>query len=354
MKNFKTKFLPLALASVLLLSGCSSETATNDKPNFSNIDEYVTLGDYTGLTYTSVEIAVTQDDLDLEIETILASEINTVEITDRAVQNGDTANIDYKGTKDGVAFDGGTAAGYDLEIGSGSFIPGFEEGLVGVKTGETVDLNLSFPENYGSAELAGADVVFEVTVNKITTEQYPELTDAFVQEISEFNTVAEYKKALEEKILLEKEDAAFYANKIEMLGQAVANATVIKYPQSMVDEFVTGMTAEYESYANMMGTDLDTFLTSYYGMDLESFTAAANSMAQDTVAEQLVMIAIAKAEGLEVSEDNYDTTLQRYADALYGGSTENFLASYGEDAIRDQALYDLVLDFMFENGVPTV
>lgn len=351
MKNFKTKFLPLALASVLLLAGCSSESANSDKPNADNIDEYVTLGEYTGLSYTPVEVTVTQQDIDTEIQNVLAENTTTVEITDRGIQNGDIANIDYEGTKDGVAFEGGTAQAYDLEIGSGTFIPGFEEGLVGVKTGETVDLNLSFPEDYGSAELAGAAVVFKVTVNKITTESYPELTDEFVQEISDFNTVAEYKKDLEEKLYVEKVDGASYANKIEILGQAVANSTIIKYPQSMVDDFVNGMKAEYESYASMMGLELEPFLTSYYGMDLDTFNTTAISMAEDTIAEQLVMIAVAKAEGLEVTDENYDTTLQRYADSLYDGSVEDFVASYGEETIRDQALYDLSLDFMLENGV---
>ena len=222
MKKKIAKVLVAGLIGLQLI-GCSNQNTANTEENKEttetaenteaasvsiyfneiNADEYVTLGDYKGLEVVSNVVTITDADVDAYIEYMLSMSGGALEeVTDRdVVENGDVANIDYIGKKDGVAFDGGTAEGYDLGIGTGTFIPGFEEGLVGVKKGETVDLNLTFPENYSAADLAGAEVVFTVTVNGIYKEVTPEFTDEYVAElgIENISTVEEYRAYMKGK-----------------------------------------------------------------------------------------------------------------------------------------------------------
>lgn len=219
MKRKITKILMAGLIGLQLI-GCSNQTNENTEEKTEeaasevaaneetamiyfdeiNSGEYVTLGEYKGLQVVNTVQTIGEEEVDSYIEYMMAAAGGELEeITDRdVVENGDVANIDYVGKKDGVAFDGGTAEGYDLSIGSGSFIPGFEEGLVGVKKGETVDLNLTFPENYGAADLAGAEVVFTVTVNGIYKEIKPEFNNDYVAGlgIENVSTTEEYRAYL--------------------------------------------------------------------------------------------------------------------------------------------------------------
>ena len=223
-------------------SEASEESAEQASIYFKDIavDDYVTLGEYKGLEVLQSKQEVTQQDVDNFIHYTLEGYSELQPITDRdVVENGDTANIDYEGKKDGVAFDGGTAQGQDLVIGSGTFIPGFEEGLVGVKVGETVDLDLTFPEEYHSEELAGQKVVFTVTVNSISRHVDPELTDEFVAGlgIEGISTVAEFqeyaKQGLEDQAL---EDFN-YNVKMQVLTLVMNNAQIQEPPAELVEKY---------------------------------------------------------------------------------------------------------------------
>ena len=179
----------VAMAASVLMSGCG------DKKDISSVDasKYVKLGDYKGLSVSVNDTTVSDKEVEETVSSNLSAKGTMTAVTGRAVQNGDTVNIDYVGTKDGVAFNGGTAQGYDLVIGSGTFINGFEDGLIGHEIGEKVALNLTFPENYGSAELAGQDVIFDVTINSISENVVPELDDAVAKELDpEVSTKEEY------------------------------------------------------------------------------------------------------------------------------------------------------------------
>ena len=203
----RTAYL-LILSLILSLTGCggtggsagnaggaaAASQSENSALDTADLSKLVTLGQYKNLELSVNSAKVTQEDIDAQIENALSSEAEQVEVTNRAVKEGDIVNIDYEGKKDGVAFDGGTAQGYDLTIGSGTFIDGFEDGLIGAKIGDTLDLNLTFPENYGAAELAGQDVVFTVKVNSIKEEKLPELTDELAKKINpEVKNVDEFK-----------------------------------------------------------------------------------------------------------------------------------------------------------------
>ena len=293
----KNKLLKLLLVSALAVSlvGCgaknteesteqvSTETVAEGEESSSDetsaaiyfkdiqVDDYVTLGEYKGLEVLQSKQEVTQQDIDNFIHYTLEGYSELQPITDRdVVENGDTANIDYEGKKDGVAFDGGTAAGQDLVIGSGTFIPGFEEGLVGVKVGETVELNLTFPEEYHSEELAGQSVVFTVTVNSISRHVDPELTDEFVaglgiEGISTVDEFQEYaKKGLEDQAL---EDYN-YNVKMQVLTLVINNAQIKEPPVELIEKYKNVTNSQMEYQASMYGVDLETFVAGYFGMDL--------------------------------------------------------------------------------------
>lgn len=194
----------------------------------------VTLGDYKGIKLDKVEYNVTVDDVQAEIDRTRKQAGRRVEVTDRAVENGDIVNLDYSGSADGVKFDGGTAQGQELVIGSGSFIPGFEDGMVGMNVGETKDITVKFPENYHAENLAGKDAVFTVTVNKIEKEELPELNDEFAKEVSKFDTLDEYRADVEKRLTEENTRRADAENENKLVEAIVNNASV-EIPSCMID-----------------------------------------------------------------------------------------------------------------------
>ena len=203
-------------AVVMLAAGCGKKSDTTEtttaaettEAEITDKGEVTKLGQYKGIEVTKEDTTVTDAELDQRIASILQANPEITEITDRPAQNGDTVNIDYVGMKDGVAFDGGTAEGYDLELGSDAFIDGFEDGLIGANVGEERSINLTFPEDYGNADLAGQAVVFDVTVNKIEEKKNAILDDAFVQRVSDFSTVDEFKADTMAALQEEKEQSA--------------------------------------------------------------------------------------------------------------------------------------------------
>ena len=256
----------------------SAEEGTEEIPTiyFEDIavDDYVTLGEYKGLEVIQNKAEVTEEELESFIQYSLSSHKHTEPVTDRdVVENGDVANIDYEGKKDGVAFEGGTAAGYDLEIGSGSFIPGFEEGLVGAKVGEIVDLNLTFPDNYPSEELAGQEVVFTVTVNSISAYVTHELNDEFVQElaIEGVTTVDQFREYAREGLQAEADSNYRYNLQMQLISLAMQNAQIKEPPTELVEKYKKVTTSQLEYQAAMYGVDIETFVQGYFGVDLPTY-----------------------------------------------------------------------------------
>lgn len=319
-----------------------------------NAGDYVTLGEYKGLEVTNTEQPIGDADVESYIQYMLAMYSGEKEeITDRdVVQMGDVANIDYVGKKDGVAFDGGTAEGYDLAIGSGSFIDGFEEGLVGVKKGETVDLNLTFPENYQAADLAGAEVVFTVTVNGIYKELPVEFNDEFVAKvgIENVSTTDEYRVYLKEMLEENEKQYALQDMETEILAKVTENATVNGRPQEMVDKF-NQVTINNTSYNAMMyGMDLETFVSSYYGVDLATFEVQALESAEESAKQALVCLKIAEEENIVVTDEEVAAEMEAtYAEYGYE-SAEAFKAEVDVEEYKDSLLLNKVVDFLVENA----
>ena len=348
MKKRTVVLVATVCAASVLMTGCQSGGASNS---------YVTVGDYKGIevSYDAQSAAVTDEDVEAQIEYLLSGYAEKVEVTGRAAQDGDIANIDYVGTKDGVAFDGGSYEGYDLELGSGSFIDGFESGIVGHNVGETFDLNLTFPENYSSTELAGQAVVFTVTLNSLSVEELPELTDEFVvNNLSETSkTVEEYKAEL--KAELQKTNDENWETELKNTAwtMVLENSKVKEYPEETVNNYMDMVISEYQTMATYYGMEYADFLETYMGMDEETFTAEVEAVAQSQVLSDLVRDLIAEKENVDDSEEAYQRVYEEYA--VYYGYTdvETFLSeieSAGNmDELNGMVLLDIVQDWVVDN-----
>lgn len=330
-------------------AGTETEQETPVRPDYTASD-YVTLGEYKGLTVVRDPAEVTEEEIDEQIRSQLQNSDAVETLTEGVVQEGDTANIDYEGKKDGTAFDGGTAEGYDLTIGSHTFIDGFEDGLIGVAVGDTVDLPLTFPENYGNEELAGQDVVFTVTVNEI--RRAPELTDevAGIVTDGEYNDAASYRESVRAQLLETREEQIESSLMGDLLTQIANTSEITGYPQEMVDYNVALMEQYYRSVAEMYSMEFEAFLSAYLDMTPEEFHDEAVLACQQILQQEMYLKAIAETEGLEISEEEYAEGTQRYA-AEYGYETaEELIAANDEGELRISLLQDKVLDFLMDNA----
>lgn len=321
-----------------------------------NADEYVALGEYKGLEVVSNVQVISDEEVEKNIEYMLSMSGTREEVTDRdVVENGDIANIDYEGKKDGVAFDGGTAQGYDLGIGTGSFIPGFEEGLVGVKKGETVDLNLTFPENYPAEDLAGAEVVFTVTVNGIYKEVIPEFNDEFVAglQIENVATTDEYRAYLKAAMEESEKEYAMQEVQTQLLNMVTENAEISEAPQELIDRFYNININNMNYQAMMYGMDLESFVSAYYGMDAETFEAETVAAAEISADQALVCLKIAADENIDVTEGEMNAAVEEnYAGYGYA-SADEFKTAIDMEEYRDSLLLNKIVDFLVENATIT-
>ena len=269
----------------------------------------IELEGYKGIEVEAVLAPVTDEEIDGEIETVRRRNARETEVTDRAAAMGDIAVIDYEGFVDGVAFDGGKDSGHKLTLGSGQFIPGFEEGVVGHNAGEEFDVNVTFPTEYHAAELAGKEAVFKVKLNSIIFEELPELDDDFAVEVSSFDTFAEYKADVKAKI--EKRHQTNADREVEeKLQNAIAEKVSAVIPETMVDREVEAMVRDGESRMQMQGLDFKTYLQ-YFGMDLDGYKEQVRPAALTRVKTELALEKIAELEKIEISEEDIENEYQQ-------------------------------------------
>lgn len=271
----------------------------------------VILGDYLGVEAVIPEYPVTDEDVERDLKRVQERNARLVPIVDRAIEEGDTANIDYEGFLDGVPFDGGKGASYDLKIGSRTFIPGFEEQLIGKQVGEEFELDVSFPEDYTSAELAGKAVIFKVLINEVKNRELPVLDDEFAKDVSEFDTLSAYKASLRTKL---EENAAHRASgafEENVIQAVVANATV-DIPHVMIHNEMDQMLDEQRQQMKYQGIELEQYL-GYIGQSVETFKEQLHEPAEARVKTNLVLAALAKKEAIEASEEEVDAEIERMA-----------------------------------------
>ena len=303
----------------------------------------VTLGEYKGVEVKREHTLVTEDEVNAEIEKERNKQAAEVAVDDRPVAEGDTVNLDYSGSVDGVKFAGGTAENQTLKIGSHTFIPGFEEQMVGMTIGEEKDLNVTFPTEYHAKELAGKEAVFHVKVNGITETQLPALDDDFAKDISEFDTLDEYKADVRAKLeaqAAERDNNAFTNAVIE---KVMENATV-EIPEAMVERQIDSMVRNFEARLAQQGLKLADFIK-YTGQDEKSFRNQYREQAEKSVRANLVLEAVENAENFEATEEEIDAEIVKFAGQV-GQDVENLKKNLTEgdreyfkaDVIRDKAV----------------
>lgn len=274
----------------------------------------VTLGEYKGLKVDKVSTRVTQKEVDEEIEKERERNARTVEVTDRAVQDKDQITLDFEGFVDGEAFDGGKAEKYPLTIGSGSFIPGFEDQLIGAEIGKEVEVKVTFPEDYQAENLAGKDAVFKCTVHEIKAKELPELDDEFVSDVSDKSeTVDEYKAEVKAKIKERKENEGKQKREDQSVEQAVANAQM-DIPEPMIDLQARQMADDFARRIMQQGMSMEQYFQ-FTGLDEEKMMEEFKPQAEKRIRTRLVLEAVVAAENIEISDERLDEELQKMADA---------------------------------------
>ena len=312
----------------------------------------IKLGKYKGVTVTKEDTTVSDEDIEKEIKDELEKNARNIDVTDRAAENGDTVVLDYEGSVDGVPFEGGKADGYSLELGSGSFIPGFEEQLVGKNIDEDVEVNVTFPEEYHAEELAGKPAVFKCKIHKITAKEMPELDDEYVADISEFDTVDAYKEDIKKRLTERKENQVKRAQEDEALAKIIADSD-IELPDAMVNTQVDQMINDYARQLSASGLSFDQYLK-FTGMTLEQLKSQMRPDAEDRIKGSLVLEEIAKAEKLEATDEDLEEKIKDTA-AQYGMDPEELkknLSDKEKDNMKKDLALELAVKFITDNMKP--
>ena len=311
----------------------------------------VTLGEYKGLSVDKVSNRVTAKEIDAKLEEEQKKNARTVVVEDRAVQDGDEVVLDFEGFVDGVAFEGGKGENYPLTIGSGSFIPGFEEQLIGAEAEKEVEVNVTFPEEYHSEDLAGKAAVFKCTVHEIKEKELPELDDEFAAEVSEFDTLDAYKADIKAKIKEQKIADGNRKKEDQAVEKAVANATM-EIPEAMIDTQVNQMAQDFAQRIQQQGLSMEQYFQ-FTGMTAESMMEELRPQAVKRVETRLVLEAIAKAENIEITDERIDEELAKMAEA-YKMEVEKLKEFMGENE-KEQMKMDLAVQdavtFLADNAV---
>lgn len=272
----------------------------------------VKLGKYKGVQVTKIDTTVSDEEVAAELEKERQKNSRTVTVTDRPIAEGDTAVIDFEGFVDGVAFEGGKGENYDLTIGSNTFIPGFEDQLVGAEIGKELDVNVTFPEEYGAKELAGKAAVFKCKVNGIKVKELPAVDDEFAQEVSEFDTLDEYKADIKAKLLKEKEDEAARAKEDAVIGKIIEGAKM-EIPDAMVEYQTRQMLDEFAQRIQSQGISLDQYFQ-FTGLTEEKYMEEMKPRALQNIQSRLVLEAVAQAENLVAEEADIEEEIKKMAD----------------------------------------
>ena len=377
------KKISLVLAAILLLTsfvlaGCSSDDIeTNDttaeetnkdttaqevevyemkSPIYADLDltQYVKIGPITGLVIPSFSIEVSEEEINEELDALRLEVATEKEVTDRPLANGDTAILDYVGSMDDMETpDGMTDTDATLVIGSGGFIPGFEDGMIGMNIGETRDVHVVFPDPYyKNPDLAGKPATFAVTLKGITEKVLPELSDFFAAAVSDYDTLDELKAQIKTD-LEEDKKAKGESLQFEEAWEAVMDGSeVIQYPEEIVNIYLENAIASYQSQADYYGfASLEEMLMQYYGMSLEEFNAEMKPYAESACHKEMVLMLVAKEAGIVLMSDEYQAGALEIAVEAGFYSVEMLEEYYGKDVIYNSLVYEKVLDYLIANAV---
>jgi len=335
---------------VVALIGCgSSNTYTNLREGAKS--SVTSLGQYKDLSYTLEEVSVTDDEVEEEIEAELEWYEDYQEIDRTIAEDGDVVNLDFVGLVDGEEIEDGSAEDFDLELGSGDFIPGFEEQIIGKEKGSQFEVQVTFPEDYDE-DLAGKDAVFEVTLNKIQEAVPAELTDEFVQENMDCETVEEYRELVKNDLLVSKEDENRSLAVEELLTQILEDSK-LKIDETDIDRAVEELVEGYEGYAEMYGMELEEFCQSFFGYGVEELKEESRSSAQEELKTDLLLSAIAKKEKLGITQQEYEEAVKPELEDYGCESIEEFEEEYGKEDYIYEMLYAKVTQYLLDQSKNT-
>ena len=306
----------------------------------------VTLGEYKGIEVAKADVEVYEEEVAAELEKEREKNARTISVEDRAVENGDMIMLDFEGFVNGVAFDGGKGENYPLTIGSGAFIPGFEEQLIGKNIGEDVEVNVTFPEEYQAKELAGCAATFKCKVNEIKVKELPELDDDFAQDVSKFDTLAEYKEDVKAKLAANKADAAKRAKEDAVIEKIIENAQM-DIPEAMIDTQARQLVDEFAQRIQSQGLSFEQYLQ-FTGMTLDTALEQMKPNAVKRIQSRLVLEAVAKAENIEVSEENVKAEIAKMAE------TYKMDADKLAEMMNDEEKKQIQMDMAIEKAVELV
>lgn len=331
-----------------------TEVEGNSKLTFTAevyVKPEVVLGQYKGLELKKIDTAVTDEDVENELKRLAEEDYRMVTVEDRPAQLGDTVDIDYAGYLDGVAFEGGTAENYSLELGSGQFIPGFEDQLVGSAAGDEVKVNVTFPEEYHAENLAGKPVVFEVKVHAVKAKEIPEINDDFAAEKSNFDTLDEYKADIKAKLTESREKNAKVAAENEAVEKAVANAEM-DVPECMIESRIDSQIRRYEQMLAQNGIPFDKYLE-MTGSNLDTMREQLRPECEKSVKAVLVLEAIVKAEDIKATDEQIDEKINEMA-VQYGAKPEDFVKQINDvdrQYIGEDLAIELAAKLLVESAV---
>lgn len=311
----------------------------------------VTLGKYKGIEVEKADISVTDEEIDEAIEKERENNARTISVTDRAVRDGDMTVLDFEGFVDGEAFEGGQGENYPLTIGSDTFIPGFEEQLIGAEIDKEVEVNVTFPEDYQESTLAGKPAVFKCTIREIKEKELPELDDEFASEVSEFDTLAEYREDVKATLTKEKEDEARAVKEEKLIEQIVEDAQM-DIPEAMLETQQNSMAEDFAQRIQMQGISIEQYYQ-FTGLTKAALLEQLKPQAEQKIKSRLVLEAVAKAEGFETSDEEYNEEIKKMAEA-YQMTVEKLtgiINEYERRSIREDISIRKALDFVVENAV---
>ncbi len=347
----KVLLLATAICTVSLLAGCSEKdgstesSATGANASTESYEEYVTLGEYKGLDVQLIKAEVTDDMVDDEIDMLLEDNAVYTPISDRGAAEGDTVNINYTGKIDGQEFDGGSAEDFELELGSGYLLDDLESQIVGMKSGETKDLNVSVPADYiedtVEEDAPDKDAVFTVTVNSVSEKSLPEYSDEFIAGVTDYKTTAEYEEGTKKELLASLESDNRSTAGMDALSQVMENSTFNGYPQELYDSCKQEYDAMNEMYAEMLGVDV---------ADLDTDEEDTKSTIESIVNEKMVCAAIAAAENISVSDEEYQKYLEdNYALYDYASAAE-YEETESKESLMNEILTEKIYNFLIDNA----
>lgn len=312
------------------------------------VEPEISIDNYKGVGYTPMSLEITEEDIDNDVKRVQERNSRLVPVEDRAAENGDITVIDFEGFLDGEPFDGGKAENYSLTLGDGQFIPGFEEQIIGHNIDEEFTINVTFPEDYQADELAGKETEFKIKLHEIKKRELPEVDDDFIKDVSEFETVEEYRNDVKEKLAKAREEEA-YNSKSNQIAEKLAGLLVAEIPEAMYENQIDNIIGEFEMNLRAQGLDINTYMQ-YVGLDEDALREQYRERAEAQVKVRLALKAVAAAENITVTEEEVEDEYKRLAEA-YSVDVDRVKAAFSVEDIESDLKAKKAMDLVRDNAV---